>query len=120
MGLFTSIAIGADGLGLISYYDETDYDLKVAHCNDTACSSGATSTILDSTGTVGYDTDIAIGTDGFGLISYYDAGNTNLKVAHCSNAVCSSATVSILDSTGNVGLTPLSPSVEMALELISY
>ena len=30
----TSITIGADGLGLISYYDVTNGDLKVAHCSN--------------------------------------------------------------------------------------
>ena len=30
---------GADGLGLISYYDHTNGDLKVAHCEDVLCSS---------------------------------------------------------------------------------
>jgi len=31
IGQYTSIAIGADGLGLISYSDLTNYDLKVVH-----------------------------------------------------------------------------------------
>jgi hypothetical protein len=31
VGQYTSIAIGADGLGLISYYDSTNEDLKAAH-----------------------------------------------------------------------------------------
>jgi hypothetical protein len=43
----TSVTIGADGLGLISYYDVTNGDLKVAHCSDAACSS-AIITTLDS------------------------------------------------------------------------
>lgn len=38
--LATSVAIGVDGLGLISYYEETDIfegDLKVAHCSNELC-----------------------------------------------------------------------------------
>ena len=98
VGWFTSITIGADGLGLISYYDNSYNDLKVAHCNDTAC-SGATTYRLDSGGNVGVYTSITIGADGLGLISYYDyTTNTALKVAHCSNVNCSSATRSTLDS----------------------
>jgi len=31
---------------------------------------------------------VTIGADGLGLISYYDVGNGNLKVAHCANAFC--------------------------------
>ena len=37
VGLHASITTGADGLGLISYYDNTNFDLKVAHCGDVFC-----------------------------------------------------------------------------------
>src|SRR6266542_735154 len=37
---------------------------------------------LDSTGTVGLYNAITIGTDGLALISYWDATNGDLKVAH--------------------------------------
>ena len=81
------MTIGADGLGLISYLDVTNGNLKVAHCSNRACTS-ATLTTLDSTGEVGQDTSVTIGADGLGLISYYDATNGNLKVAHCSDRSC--------------------------------
>ena len=102
VGQYTSIAIGTDGLGLISYYDFSHGGLKVAHCNDTACNS-ADSYTLDSNGNVGMYTSIAIGADGLGLISYFDDSYDDLKVAHCSNAACSSASTYTLDSTGIVG-----------------
>jgi hypothetical protein len=63
----------------------TNSDLKVAHCTDVACTTASHAT-LDSTGDVGYFTSVAIGTDGLGLISYYDVSNGDLKVAHLSNA----------------------------------
>jgi hypothetical protein len=103
VGEYTSITIGTDGLGLISYYDNTNKDLKVAHCSNTACSTATTAT-LDSTGDVGQYTSITIGTDGLGLISYYDNTNHDLKVAHCSNTACTSASnTTALDSAGDVG-----------------
>jgi hypothetical protein len=37
LGEFTSVTIGADGLGLISFYDFMTDDLKVAHCANTFC-----------------------------------------------------------------------------------
>jgi hypothetical protein len=99
VGASPSVTIGSDGLGLISYYDTTNQDLKVAHCSNTACTSATLST-LDSTGNVGYWTSVTVGSDGLGLISYYDDDNQNLKVAHCSDTACTSATLSTLTSMG--------------------
>jgi hypothetical protein len=45
-------------------------------------------TTLDGPGNVGQDTAVTIGADGLGLISYHDATNGNLKVAHCSDLSC--------------------------------
>jgi hypothetical protein len=102
LGSDTSATVGADGFGLISYYDITNGDLKVAHCLNAACSV-AVATPIDSTGNVGRSSSIAIGADGFGLISYRDVTNKNLKVAHCQNVACSSATLATIDAGGNVG-----------------
>ncbi len=119
VGQYASIAIGTDGLGLISYYDASGGNLKVAHCADTACSS-ATVTTLDSAGNVGQHTSIAIGLDGLGLISYYDAGNGDLKVAHCSDTACSAATLATLDSAGDVGQFTSIAIVAGGRALIAY
>ena len=113
------MTIGADGLGLISYFDETNDDLKVAHCSNTNCTA-ATITSLDTTGLVGYKTSVTIGADGLGLISYYDASNDDLKVAHCSNTNCTAATITALDTTGNVGLYTSITIGADGLALISY
>ena len=37
VGTHNSIAIGTDGLPIISYHDETNGDLKVAHCETRTC-----------------------------------------------------------------------------------
>ncbi len=80
-GLYTSIAIGTDGNPVISYYDSTNGDLKVAKCANPACTGAATLTAVDTAGDVGHYTSIAIGTDGTPVISYWDATNADLKVA---------------------------------------
>jgi hypothetical protein len=102
VGEYTSIAIGEDGLGLISYRDYTNHSLKVAHCKKTDCKE-ATTAKLDSSADVAWNTSIAIGTDNLGLISYFDNTNQDLKVAHCLNTACTSATYVTLDSAGDVG-----------------
>ncbi len=119
VGWVTSIAIGTDGLGLIGYYDSTKGYLKVAHCNDVACSSATTGTV-DSTGVVGAFTSITIGADGLGLLGYYDATNQHLKVAHCNNTACSTATLSTVDSSAKVGLDTSITIGADGLGLISY
>src|SRR5262245_48203134 len=105
VGQYSAVTIGADGIPLISYYDATNGDLKVAHCGeavDSICTS-ATRTTLQSEGHVGQFTAVTIGSDGLALISYYDASNGDLKVAHCFDVVCTAATHTTLQSEDNVG-----------------
>jgi hypothetical protein len=40
VGLFTSITIGTDGLPVISYFDGTNSNLKVAKCANASCLPG--------------------------------------------------------------------------------
>ncbi len=124
VGSYTSIAIGADGLPIISYYDLTAGTLKVAHCNDLACAgmNETISTVDDPpTNSVGSHTSIAIGTDGLPIISYQDNSAANLKVAHCSDVACAGATTTTVDdSAATVGSsTSLAIGVD-GLPVISY
>ena len=104
VGAYTSIAIGTDGFPVISYRDETNYNLKLVHCTSVDCSTTDTPITLDSTGSVGTFTSIAIGTDEFPVISYRDSTNQDLKLVHCTSVDCSTTDTPItLDSIGNVG-----------------
>ena len=67
----TSIAIGADGLPVVSYWDSSNADLKVAHCGNLTCTAGNVLTTVDSAGSVGLETSIAIGADGLPVMSYW-------------------------------------------------
>jgi len=100
VGIGTSIAIGADGLPVISYYDENAAALKVAKCANAACTGAATITTVDDppTNIVGFDTAIAIGADGLPVISYLDITAGALKVAKCANPACTGpATITTVD-----------------------
>jgi len=121
VGEHTSLAIGSDGLGLISYHmTGNPYKLKVAHCDDAACTGATITTLEDSSTSVGQYTSLAIGADGLGLISYHDNTVGALKVAHCDNLLCTSATISTLDSTGDTGeFTSIAIGAD-GLGLISY
>src|SRR5206468_3742369 len=75
---------------------------------------------IDSAPNVGWSTSVAIGTDGLGLIGYWDGNNGHLKVAHCSNVACTTATTSTIDSAPQVGpYTSLAIGAD-GLGLISY
>jgi len=57
-------------------------------------------------GLVGFNTSIAIGTDGNPVISYRDATANDLKVARCNDAACAGAdeTLTAVDTgPNNVG-----------------
>jgi hypothetical protein len=117
----TSITIGADGLGLISYQDNYgNAALKVLHCGNTTCTSGNISTAVDS-GDVGEYPSITIGADGLGLISYQDNGrNGALKMLHCGNAACTDGnTATTVDSARWAGFWTSITVGEDGLGLIS-
>ena len=97
----TSVAIGADGLGLISYHMK-EYGLKVAHCSNVQCTAATITTLDTGLEWLGTYSSLTIGSDGLGLISYRDGFNQHLKVAHCSNTSCTEATINSPDQSGSV------------------
>ncbi|HXV32479.1 MAG TPA: hypothetical protein VD769_00615 [Gaiellaceae bacterium] len=104
VGSDTSLAIGTDGLPIVSYVDVTNGDLKILHCGDAACTSGNEINVGDS-GPVGADTDtsIAIGSDGLPVVSYYDSDDGDLMILHCANATCGAGTATAVDTDWWVG-----------------
>ena len=77
VGSDTSLAFGPDGQPAISYYDDSNSDLKFARFNGNSWSR----TTVDSAGNVGIHTSLAFGPDGQPAISYYDGSNLDLKFA---------------------------------------
>ena len=103
LGLFSSVAIGADDYPIVAYIDNSARSLKVANCNDPACSGGdeqITTIDVGSTDTL-TSPSVAIGSDGMPIISYSDASNSSLWVAKCIDFACSEENVNIyrLDTT---------------------
>jgi hypothetical protein len=83
-----SIAMAPSGQLLISYYDPTNQDLKLASCQTSASANGncdqasdwVTETV-DEAGDVGESSSVAVDNTGRPVISYYDDTNDNLKFA---------------------------------------
>jgi len=106
IGGVTSIAIGHDGLAVIAYYaldGSGRGELKVAHCKTARCIS-ADVNVVDTSGNAGMYNSIAIGADGFPIISYYDIAHEHLKVAHCEDVTCSRSATSVVDPKAGAGL----------------
>jgi hypothetical protein len=119
--LFTSVAIGADGRGLIPYADSSVGPLKVAHCSDVPCSSATISTLGEPDNFAFQVTSVAIGADGLGLIAFIEPKGLVPKVAHCSNVACSEATITSIDPNAAVFREGVSVTIGSdGLGLISY
>jgi hypothetical protein len=76
---------------VISYYDNSNFDLKLVHCTNAICSTFDAPIPLDTAGNVGLYTSIAIGSDTFPVISYHDLINGDLKLVHCLTISCNDA-----------------------------
>jgi hypothetical protein len=122
VGQYTSIAIGADGLPVISYQDATAGTLKVAKCANTACTGTSISTVDDPANFVGQYTSIAIGVDGLPVISYFDGNAGALKVAKCANATCTGTSIitTVDDPANSVGYYTSIAIGTDGLPVISY
>ena len=107
-GEFASLAIGADGNPVIAYYKRSTGDLRVAKCNDPACTGGneKRSTVA-SEGDVGQWASLAVGLDGRPAIAFYDAtpAAQDLRLARCNDAACagSNERIATLDGAGSAG-----------------
>ncbi|MGB0313586.1 MAG: putative Ig domain-containing protein, partial [Poseidonia sp.] len=107
VGYHSSIGIDSnDGLH-ISYFDETDDDLKYATCSSgcTTASSWNNETLDSSTTLTGEYTSIAIDANDVIHISYFDDTNNDLKYATCSSGCTTASNWNKLsvDTSGIVG-----------------
>lgn len=109
-GQWPSVALGVDGLPVVSYYYTATADLKMAHCNDLECLNTSIVTV-DRNGDAGKFPSITIGADGNPFISY--VARNVLHAAHCLDTSCTTAvtkTISTLvqgNSQGETAVTML-------------
>jgi len=88
-GKYSSLALNSQGFAVVSYYDETDFDLKLAVCNDAACTNPSIEVVDGTTSLVGEYTSLVLDDNGFPVISYYSLSGGILKLVTCTDATCS-------------------------------
>jgi hypothetical protein len=95
VGQYASLALDPSGNPVISYFDATTGNLKVAHCNDANCDPavGGAESIKSVTSTAAVDgqfTSIGV-SGGLPTVAYYDTTNSAVRVVRCSDLNCDPA-----------------------------
>jgi hypothetical protein len=85
--------LDASGYPVVSYYDSTNKDLKVARCNDPNCVGGDESTVtVDTDADSGRDNSLTLDPLGNPVVSYlssFGGAVASLRVLHCADMLCS-------------------------------
>jgi hypothetical protein len=105
VGLFPSLKLDTDGNPVVSYYDATNADLRVLHCNDPACTTGGDSIVsADTNGSAGLYSSLALDSSGLPVVSYFDYSAGDVNIIRCGDSNCSAGnTITAPDGPDFVG-----------------
>ncbi|WP_143006558.1 hypothetical protein [Aquimonas voraii] len=108
----SSLAVPADGLPVIGYYDGNTQMLRVAKCQNPSCSFSG----RRSLGVAGLNASLALGSDQLPVIS--SRSGTDVSVSKCADPFCGSATSTVID-TATVDSTSLAVPSD-GLPVVAY
>lgn len=127
VGTFSSIAVGADNLPVVSYFERAGGGrLRIAKCGNVICSFAVSITIADPAVSVGAYTSIAVPPDGLPVVSYniFSGSHPNsrgVKVLKCANTNCTgTSTITTIDTGSDRGRYTSLAIPSDGLPIISY
>lgn len=97
VGYYSSLAINSSGNAVIGYFDDSNNDLKLAICNDLACSAPSVQTLAPSGGQGTY-TSLQLASGNIPVIAYYTFPAEDMRLLRCNDATCSTFSDTIVDS----------------------
>jgi hypothetical protein len=109
VGLYSSLELDGCGRPVIAYWQRTFGDLRIARCDDPACSVIFKEPVvaLDVENFVGAYSALALDTEGRPVISYSDQTGGDLKVLRCATPRCTGDDSTVLADTDAGGATSM-------------
>jgi hypothetical protein len=99
VGEYSSLVLDSSSYPVISYYDHSNGDLKLAVCHDPACTNPDFTTVNFSDDE-GWQTSVDLSSSGNPVVSYYDSSNGSLSLLVCYTPNCSASSVTAVDNSG--------------------
>jgi hypothetical protein len=89
VGEYNSLAIGWDGLPVVSHFEAVTNRLRVTKCGNATCTADNITTIVDNpAASVGFFTSLAIGADGVPIVAHAMEPNSQLRITKCGSQSC--------------------------------
>jgi hypothetical protein len=104
VGTYASMKLDSSGFPVISYYDATLADLKVAHCVSADCTGSTIVNSPDTANLVGQFTSLVL-RSGNPVVSYRYSTGGDLRVLTCNDPNCAPGgdTIATPDTAGDTG-----------------
>ncbi len=104
VGEHTSMVMNSSNFPVISHYDDFNKNLILSVCANALCFGTVETRIIDGEpGNVGEHSSIALNSNGYPVISYFESDFQYLKLAVCNDALCTQPTLTTVDSSSVVG-----------------
>ncbi len=103
VGHFTSLALDGNGHPVVGYFDQSNHDLKILHCNDPNCAGGDESITVPDTDFAGFGTSLALDSNGNPVVSYEGLSGNRLRILRCNDPNCAPGGDTITSPDATVG-----------------